>query len=94
MEKMEYSNLEQIFPTVFHLLCLIYSHSEAYAKPVRVITLIKVVLHCHVNRPLYLVAEYFQLIPNSIGDQQSHHRENNQVPGLLFSLSNRTRGSF
>ena len=62
MEKMEYSNLEQIFPTVFHLLCLIYSHSEAYAKPVRVITLIKVVPYYHVNRTLYLVAEYLQFL--------------------------------
>ena len=42
MKKMEYSDLRQSFPVLLHLLCLIYSNSQAYAKPVRIITLMKV----------------------------------------------------
>ena len=42
MKKKEYSDLRQSFPVLLHLLCLIYSNSQAYAKPVRIITLMKV----------------------------------------------------
>ena len=42
MKKTEYCDLRQTFPVLLPLLCLIYSNSPAYAKPVRIITLIKV----------------------------------------------------
>ena len=41
MEECEYLELEKRLPAVYHLICLIWSHSKHYQQPSRLVVLIQ-----------------------------------------------------
>ena len=41
MEEMDYLELPKRFPAVFHLICLVWSHSTHYQQPARIIVLLQ-----------------------------------------------------
>ena len=41
MEEMDYLELPKQFPAVFHLICLVWSHSTHYQHPARIIVLLQ-----------------------------------------------------
>ena len=41
MEEGEYAELEQKFPPLFHLICLVWSHSQHYRQPSRLVVLLQ-----------------------------------------------------
>lgn len=41
MEELEYEELEQRFPAMFHVICLIWRHSKHYQQPARLVVFLK-----------------------------------------------------
>ena len=61
----DYADLKPLFPICFHLLCLIYSNSKYYCKPVRIITLMREICNLIIERTIkYLDSStIFQIEP-------------------------------
>ena len=57
MEEMEYLELPKQFPAVFHLICLVWSHSTHYQQPARVIVLLQEIANLLILLVRWLTSE-------------------------------------
>lgn len=68
MEECEFLELEQKIAVIFHLICLIWSHSTHYQKPARLIVLLQeisnLIVHLVLNFPPLLLLNSICFLSN------------------------------
>lgn len=63
MEEGDFEELEQRLPAIYHLICLIWSHSKHYQQPSRLVVLLQEIANLMIelvrvyiyNHPLYCI---------------------------------------
>lgn len=73
LAKVEYTELQHQFPLLMHLLCLIYSNSSYYCKPVRIITIMREICNLIIERTVKHLdsSTIFQIEPEEASDKVS-----------------------
>ena len=73
MQTCDYVDLAAQFPVILHILCLIYSESEYFSKPIRIITIIRELCNLIIDRTTkyFDSATIFQIEPEEAMEKAS-----------------------